>query len=487
MRSRSTALLAPLALLSVLVFQGGPVGSQATGVPVSGSVQHVYTAGGPGGIPSQEIPDCAEDEDPPGCFEGEKLVLQAASIGQTAMEPTIAVAADGTAYMAGSTIVVDTPVVYGVAKTDTRRSVDGGLTWTSVQPAIPVQGERLPPGNADPMIYLDPGTNRIFTFDLTGACQWLSYSEDRGQTWINNPFACGDIPVDHQTIVAAKPRDGLPTVLYPNVLYYCTNRLVDSACGRSINGGLTWTPSGGPAYGPLGQGCAGLHGHLEADPDGRIFLPTSQNCPSSRPWISVSEDNGQTWTRREVSTVSSATPHTSVASDSAGNLYYVWINSASGTILPYLSTSTDHGMTWSAPKMIAPPGVLQSNFPVVAGGAPGHIAISFPSTNGTAGNRPWDQTVVVSTDALSENPTFLSATANPPTNPIHRGGCGPGRCGGMWDFIDIQVSPAGQAWVAASDDCVGSCNTGTTSATKAGDGIAIRQIGGPLLRPAPTG
>lgn len=476
---RMPVALVALALTLPLMELGSPATAQLTGVPVAGSVQLAYHAGAAAGIPSSEVPFCTAPDEPIGCYAGEKLVLQAAKIGSTAMEPTIGIHPDGTALMAGSTIVVETPAVYGVAKTDARRSTDGGLTWTSVQPAIPGQGgERIPPGNADPMIYVDPGTGRFFTFDLTGACNWLSFSDDKGQTWIHNPVACGDVPVDHQSIVAAKPRSLPQHPLYENFLYYCTNRLIESACGRSIDGGITWTPSGQPAYTILDD-CNGLTGHIDADPDGRIFLPTG-NC--DHPWVSFSEDAGQNWTQVQVSTLGSADSHTSIASDSAGNLYYAWIADDGAGILPYLATSTDHGRTWSQPMMVAPPGVTQANFPVVAAGDPGEIAISFPSTTKTSSTRPWDQTVVVTEDALGANPTFLSATGNPPTDPIHKGNC-TGRCGGLWDFIDIQISAAGQAWVATSDDCVGSC----PSAAHAGDGIAIRQIGGPLLRTPPGG
>jgi hypothetical protein len=474
-------LVALVSTLPIVELGSSPATAQLSGV-VEGSLQQVYHAGAPG-VPSAAIPDCVAPDDPPGCYSGEKLVLQAAGIGQTAAEPTIGVAADGTAYMAGSTLVVDTPAVWGVAKTDARRSTDGGLTWTSIQPSVPVAGQGLPPGNADPMIYVDTTTGRVFTFDLLGACQWLSYSDDKGATWTHNPLACGvgDIPIDHQTIVAAKPRVLPADPAYPNFLYYCTNRLTESACGRSTDGGRLWRISGDPAF-PEDHVCHGLHGHLEADPEGRIFVPTSQTC--GMPWVAISEDDGQTWTRSQVSTLSSRIPHTSIASDSAGNLYYVWINQAEGSssILPYLSVSTDHGRTWSAPRMIAPPGVAQANFPVVAGGGPGQIAISFPSTTKTTSSRAWDQTVVITEDALAENPVFLSATGNSPTDPIHKGAC-TGRCGGLWDFLDIQISPAGEAWVATSDDCLGTCNTGAASAAKVGDGIAIRQIGGPLLRP----
>ena len=487
-RTPRTVRRLPIALVAlVLTLPLMEIGSpgataQLPGAPVQGSLQHVYYAGAPG-KPSTDIPDCIEPDNPPGCYSGEKLVLQAAGVGQTAAEPTIGIHPDGTALFSGSTMVVDTDFVWGVAKTDARRSTDGGVTWTSVQPAIPGQGgERIPPGNADPMIYVDPGTGRFFTFDLLGGCNWLSYSDNKGQSWVHNPLACGDIPVDHQTIVAAKPRTLPAHPLYPNFLYYCTNRVIESACGRSMDGGITWVPSGQPAYGPTDM-CRGLHGHLEADPEGRIFVPTSQTCGT--PWISISEDDGRSWTKVQVSTLTSRVVHTSVASDSAGNLYYVWVNDNEGVILPYLATSTDHGKTWSAPRMIAPPGVVQANFPVVAGGSPGEIAISFPSTTGTGTRRAWDQTVVVTEDALGANPVFLSATANPSTDPIHRGNC-TGRCGGLWDFIDIQISPAGEAWVATSDDCKEACNTGQTSAAHVGDGIAIRQIGGPLLRTPPS-
>lgn len=482
---RTAARKLPVALIAIvltlpLVEIGSSATAQGTPTPVAGSVQQVYRAGAPGGVASTDVPSCVAPDDPVGCYAGENLTLQGTRVGFTGMEPTIGIHPDGTAIYAGANIVADTPVTWGGARTNALRSTDGGLTWTSIQPALPGPGgERIPPVNADPMVYVDPGTGRFFTFDLLGACHWLSYSDNKGNTWTHNPLACGDIPVDHQTIVAAKPRVLPVNAAYPNFLYYCTNRVINSACGRSEDGGMTWESSGAPAYGQ-NDTCRGLHGHLEADPEGRIFVPTSQTC--GRPWVSISEDDGQTWTKVQVSTMSSAVVHTSIASDSAGNLYYVWVtNEGSNKILPYLSTSTDHGRTWSAPKMIAPPGVMQANFPVVAGGDPGKIAISFPSTTGTSSTRAWSQTVVVTEDALSADPIFLSATGNPPNDPIHKGTC-TGRCGGLWDFIDIQISSAGEAWVATSDDCIGSC----PSAAHAGDGIAIRQIGGPLLRTSPA-
>src|SRR6266540_362816 len=237
--------------VATVVAAGAVVGSAPAGqalTPVTNSLQQVYAPGAPG-VPSTAIPDCITGpEDPPGCYSGEKLTLQATRIGQTAAEPTIGVAPDGTAYMSGSTMVVDTSTAWGGAETDIRRSTDDGLTWTSVMPSVPGTGERIPPANADPMIYVDPTTGRAFVFDLTAACNFLSYSDDKGASWISNPVACGNVPVDHQTILAAKPRGPFPTVDYPNVLYWCSNRVVDATCGRSLDGGITWTPGGASAY-----------------------------------------------------------------------------------------------------------------------------------------------------------------------------------------------------------------------------------------------
>ncbi|MFN2545754.1 MAG: sialidase family protein [Actinomycetota bacterium] len=448
-------------------------------MPVPHSVQQVYHPGSPDDPTSTAIPDCIAPDDPVGCYSGEKLVLQGTRVGGKGMEPTIGVAPDGTAYYGSGSLVVDTSTAWGGALTNTLRSTDGGLTWTSVQQKVPVVGQGIPPANADPMIYVDPATGRVFNLDLTGACNWLNYSDDKGATWISNPLACGDVPVDHQSIVAAKPRAPLVAgPLYQNFLYYCTNRVVTTACARSIDGGITWQASGEPALRAQNGTCYGLSGFVSSDPEGRIFVPGGNNCPN--PWVSVSEDNGVTWTAYKVSTLSLGTgsTHTDIASDSAGNLYYVWFDSNE---LPWLAISRDHGKTWGTPIMVAPPGVLRGNFPVVAAGDAGKIAISFPSATSNAANRPWNETVTISTNALDSNPTFVSATGNDPADPVHRGAC-QGRCAGMWDFIDLVIAKTGEVWTSASDDCIGSCNTGVVSAAHAGDGIAIRQIGGPLLR-----
>ncbi|MDQ3990876.1 MAG: exo-alpha-sialidase, partial [Actinomycetota bacterium] len=345
-------------------------------------------------------------------------------------------------------------------------------------------GTGFPPVNADPFVWVDPDTGRVFNIDLYGGCSWLNYSDTKGDSWQHSPAACGNIVNDHQTITAGKPVAGLSTIGYPKILYYCFNRVVDGSCGRSLDGGLTWTPTTPGISGIHAQTrqlCSSLHGHARTDSAGRLFIPYG-HC--GEPTIAFTEDAGTTWSRVRVSTVNSAGTHLSVAVDAADNLYFVWWDSQKRR--PYLAVSRDHGRTWSDPMMIAPPGVAEANFPVIAAGDEGHIAVSFPSsTTGTGNRKPWDQTVIVSTNALDEQPVFLSATANDPADPIHRGACS-GRCGGLWDFLDIVVASQGELWAAASDDCVDTCVTGNGATLKAGRGIAIRQIGGPLLREPKT-
>jgi hypothetical protein len=503
MKPAPTRLLLAIAVTASVAVFGLPssISAQSTGGPVTNSIQDAYH---PIRVPNKaEMPDAPSNTSVAIPEGTEPLTLQAVKVGAPGLEPTIGVTSDGTAFYAAARIVVDTPYTWGGARTETLRSTDGGVTWENVQ--FKVAGESHPYVNADPFVFVDQKTDRVFNLDLYAGCSWLNYSDDKGTTWKNSPAACGNYVNDHQTIAVGPKPAAAPDI--PGTgsyegrwLYYCFNRVADANCGRSADGGITWSPTPQPAFFGFDQAagglCGGLHGHAETDPEGRLFIPKG-HCGT--PWIAITEDGGNSWSRVRVSDITTSGTHLSVASDSAGNLYFAWWDNVKR--LPFLSISRDHGRTWEAPMMVAPPGVKEVNFPVISAGDEGRIAISFPSTtdplrhdpnaatNPTSNpKRPWNQHVVVSENALDANPLFLSATANDPVDPIHRGACN-GRCGGIWDFLDIVISAQGEAWGTASDDCVGGCSTGdNATALHAGEGIAIRQIGGPLLRvpEAPT-
>jgi len=434
------------------------------------------------------------------------LVLKQGPVGRDAAEPTIGVDKQGRAFYAAATF--DGPG--GLADTRLLRSTNNGRTWGDITPD-PVDL----PVTLDPYVYVEENSGRVFNLDLYVGSAFLSFSDDGGKTYETNPAASGDFVNDHQTLFAGpltkQAKDlGLRTTdpKFPEALYYCFNRVTDSSCGRSLDGGRTFQKSGSFAYPGVepkegGAFCGGLHGHLATDRAGRVFLPKG-HC--NRPYLSISQNAGITWNRDPVSDrIDMPDNQSSVQADAAGNVYYVWYDSQYR--LPWLAISRDHGKTFGDPIMIAPPGVHEVQWPSVAAGAKGRIAISFPGTTEKDQgdlSRPWDYYVVASVNALSANPTFVSNISNPATDPVHRGDC-PGRCGNMLDFLDVIVSPAKgvpatrttpkipghSIWATVVDTCTTKerCNTrpnaeGFSDAN--GDGVSsdmkglyVKQIGGP--------
>ena len=489
--------LIALAAVSCLLLGTAVAVGDTSIAAVAGARQQAFLATPIGEGANVELP-----EDP----EREALSVQAVDVGRKAAEPTVGVQRDGTAFFAAADL---DGVVSGTgARTELLRSKDGGLTWKSVQPTAPVV-KSVPPANADPYVWVDPKTDRVYNLDLAG-CGYVQASDDKGETYTTSLAACGD-SVDHQTLFGGPRPAGLklPKLQgeYPTILYYCSNRVVDSRCGRSLDGGRTWITTLSPAYpgfdATVGGICNGLHGHGVVDRDGRIFLPKG-HC--GLPFVSISEDGGDTWTRVQVATEPAGDPplpafryagafqHTSVAVDDAGNVYYVWPGK---DLRPYLAVSRDNGRTWSKPLLIAPPGVNEVNFPTIDAGSAGNVAITFvgsPATSpgvlgGGNAKRPWLQYVMVSTHALDARPLMLSTTTSAPDNPVHRGDCF-SRCGGMYDFLDVIVAPSGEVWATSSDTCTSAaCVAGTSAGADGGvgRGVAIRQLDGPRLRtPSPT-
>jgi hypothetical protein len=416
------------------------------------------------------------------------LVVSATKIGRKAAEPTIGVTKQGNAFITAADFDGLSPAT---PRTLIYSSSDGDTSWHNVSPLV--AGQPTPPTTADPYLYVDPDTGRIFNDDLTAACSFLQWSDDEGKTWqAGNPLACESPVDDHQTIVTGRPVAGLTTTGYPKIVYYCVNKVADVQCARSLDGGRTFLFTGsypflGVDTGNSEQGtglavCGGLHGHIITDPDGRLFLPKG-HCGQG--WVAISADGGSTWTDVRVNAMPVASHQTSIASDTAGNLYYVWFGA--DDLLPYLAVSRDHGLHWGPAYLIAPPGVAAVNFPSIDAQDPGHIAVSFPGSTAREASaaRPWNYYVEVSTNALARPPVFHSSTVQAPADPVHRGPC-LDRCSGMYDFIDVVIAPKTKAlWAAAVDTCTSvKCITATgpslSSAQAPNDaqGIAIRQLAG---------
>ena len=407
-------------------------------------------------------------------------------------------------------VTKDNEVFYTAFQTNTRievlKSGDDGETWDVVSPTF--AGQR----NAhllslDPYIYVDPRTSRVFNIDLTVACAYLSYTDDSGESWVTNPLACGRPVNDHQTLFAGPPMTTAMPV-YPNVVYYCWNDIGSSSCSKSIDGGLTFSVTGTPAFpgykegedrgGVAGQSvpgmCGGLHGHGFVGHDGTVFLPRGW-C--GEPWLAISKDEGATWTRVKVSDEVGIEGHEAgVATDAKGNIYYTWVGDHDRR--PYLAISRDDGETWSKPMMIGAPGVTESNIPGIDVGDPGKIAVVYMGSESSPGppfqpappcisvlpcrfipdgyeKVTWNGYLTISDNVLAKNPVFYSATVNHKSEPLVRMDCGPGRCQDVLDFIDVVIAPNGTTWGAFVD-------SDRNGATLLGNGLVGRLVGGPRLR-----
>ena len=425
-------------------------------------------------------------------------------VGRQAAEPSTGVDKNNNGFMTAGAFdsVIGVPGVTTLARTVVMRSSDKGKSWQAVSPPLNlgVVNTTDPDFTLDPYLHVDPVTSRVFSFDLNLVCGGEEiFSDDEGVSWQSRQVCT--VPVnDHQSLITAPPGQGLaqPTGSYPRMVYYCFNQVGDSACARSTDGGTTFVKTATPAFlgsdpGTTGSVCGGLTGQLAADSKGRIYLPTG-NC--GLPWVAFSDDGGDSWTRVNISSLTPMADHeVSLAVDSADNIYAVWQD---GTFrLPFFSVSTNRGVSWSQAIMMAPPGVHEVNFPTIAAGDPGRVAFLFPgsqSQNFSDPTRPWNIYIVASVNGLDANPTFTWTTANDPSNPVHRGDCGPGRCesqngGNMFDFLDIQVSLVdGAFWGTASKTCVSNSVPSLNCVTNPqapgispGQGFSIREVKGPPL------
>lgn len=438
-----------------------------------------------------------------------------------AFEPTLGIADDGSIFYQG---IVLNPVQW-IPKV-LRSTGDGG--WEDVSP----RAGPLPrhPNTNDPFLHLDPDTGRVFTVDYQGptACHQLSFTDDDAEAWTTTAV-CGE--TDFQKLFTGPPALS-PTVGYPNVVYLCGHNggvnfqaplATSTTCSKSLDGGITFVPTGTPAFhdDPREEDGMGVHGHCSgvATPgvvgdDGTVYLPGAW-C--GHPYLAISHDEGATWERVQVSDMGTyrggqiiAPPFfggeaplsiaASVGIDEAGTLYYAWV---ARDRLPYLAISRDGGQTWGEPMMIAPPGVRETIFVDVDAAGPGEVAFAYMGSETSPGppfpdeglecqlrvqnlcfgpsfaedpdaayaDVTWNGYLTVSDDALADRPEFLSAPLNDPADPLVRGRCGPFRCLAAGDFFDVKIAEDGTPWAAFTDACFADrC----TSANGQGKGIVGR-------------
>jgi hypothetical protein len=428
--------------------------------------------------------------------------------GQGGGEPSIAI--DTSATASRNDVYVDAIGGWGSSPPAGDPPGSGPVRWHSYNAGAtfsgPVPFDTVPQdsqtrgGDAD--VAVAPSGN-VIVADLDVDYAWIQVSSDHGQTF--------------NTGTATAPEDDRPWLAVSgNKVYVAYHDFAaeDPAVCTSTDGGMTFAPCNFatvtdptiaaqcaentiPARALAIDPSAGAyHGALNF-----LFSCSTANENAQHPpygplhdyYLAQSLDGGATWQDYPVfiaDTSGGKAPNYAnifgtLAVDSAGN-YYALIDGTANDNDPaanpyhvYLLTSTDHGHTWSAPKLVdhdsggagthvlahmavtAPGNVDVAWYGTSATGEPngvcGTVVSQSPCTDGfppySASNAPgWNVYMAQSTTALSATPTWVQQGAT--GSPVHYGEiCTNGIvCGSsdrtLLDFLSIGVDCNGLAHLA---------------------------------------
>jgi hypothetical protein len=320
--------------------------------------------------------------------------------------------------------------------------------------------------DSDPIGFTDRQTGRVFAAELTllspDTCK-TSYTDNDGMTWVPSQGSGLASAVDHETIGGGPYHSPLnlnpPSPAYPHAVYYCSQDIAAAFCSRSDDGGLTFGPSV-PIYNLTA--CGGLHGHVKVAPDGTVYVP-NRSCGADAAVV-VSEDNGTTWSVRQVQSGSiintATTDDPAVGIDNNGTVYY--LGAMNGTAA-MVATSTDRGQTWSNIVDVgAVYGLKNIAFPAAVAGDPGRGAVAFYGTVTPTGDSNADNFTgvwhlyVAHTFDGGAHWTTSDATPKLPMQRMGllRGGGGP-MDRNLLDFFDVTIDRDGRVQVGYVNGCSG--------------------------------
>jgi hypothetical protein len=335
-------------------------------------------------------------------------------------------------------------LVYSPAQTENSmaRSLDGGASWSLTYPALAQPTSFW--NTVDPYVIADRRTGRVFWAHATGPVRnegglpeeagfylaaaygfQVYSSSDDARTFTTADYQTAPTGDWEKVFVGPPPpasTGAAQPVGYPDVVYLCANSPLEVSgpgrlCYKSLDGGVTFMPAGytSPTASNPADICPPLNFNTGVvDSQGTIYQPV--NCEHSA-YVVVSRDEGasETWIPEKDAPTGGPTSGTNLqlAVDQAENLYAMW--SANGLV--YLASSRDHAQSWSAPSMVAAPGLQDVQRPAIAAGAPGHVALTY-----YASKEPSAQLlsayITQTADALDAQPLFYSGALNDPAAPI---------------------------------------------------------------------
>jgi hypothetical protein len=259
------------------------------------------------------------------------------------------------------------------------------------------------------------------------------------------------------------PAGGTRPVGYPHVVYVCANTTDFAAstllCYRSHDGGRSFAPVGGSPDPTPSPGCATTHlarpGTVRSD--GALVFPV-YSCGAIS--VAISRDEGTTWQWHPVTTGDvQDLHHTSLAADTAGNLYLAWLagprpagapaplgsDAIQGDGTPVISVSRDGGRSWTAPRSVLTPGVHVARRIAVSARGTGEVTVSYLGS--TDQGDTFSGYLVHSGDLLAPNPMLWGAAVNDPARPLMAGNV-PYTFGDRLFALNNASGPDGSPWAA---------------------------------------
>lgn len=329
---------------------------------------------------------------------------------QTAREPSLVAAPDGTLYVAGYW----GPVRYAERPPATPanaasvpllwRSADAGATWERLD----LSRDPLARGNSDVSLAVDADGRLYYaslSFGPPGYAIAMGASADRGATW-------------RWSLLSAAPYADRPWVrIAPDGAAHVVWNDGDGVHhAESTDGGATWTarprvsPTGGSAGFAISQSGALAVRVVPIAGGGLLCAPDTDG-------VAVSTDDGESWTMRDVpGTVAFRAEPAGCVDD--GPVRRVWdpVAFAGDTLATawsdgatlWMERSDDLGATWRA-TAVAEEGGSVPFFPFVRAGAGGALAVTwFADVGGTVAARA----AIVHADLVRGPVTLLDDTGS---------------------------------------------------------------------------
>lgn len=274
------------------------------------------------------------------------------------------------------------------------RSFDHGGSFAYSQPVFANAA-----GGGDSHVIVDAAGD-VFLADLGVAAIYVGKSTDRGASFqITSPAG---VSSDREWLTSFTPAGQTTPKVYLSYHEFSTNLPFECV---SLNGGTIWQPVCNPmATDPavtaniLGSGGNTIIGPQVTDSTGRVydaFLTPQAGDPSQsmRHLVLATSADGIVFSDVEIASAPAGSHMGGLfpvlAIDGADNLYAAW----SERIVPFgpsvvkVSTSTNHGASWSPPLTVSAPG-QSALLPWIAAGKPGQVDIIWVGSTTASANDP---------------------------------------------------------------------------------------------------